>query len=245
MFAHYRTKRPGTPLFQMLFYGAIRRFVRVLFAIVYRARIIGAENVPRSGPLLLVANHQSYLDPPLVGSTVYTRHIDFIARMGLFKFSGFFGWFIATLNSIPIKEEGSDTAAIKEVLRRLEDGRAVLIFPEGSRSETGRMDDFKRGVAVLVKRSRCPVLPIAVEGCYDAWPRGTSRPRLFGARVAIHYGDPISHEDLMANGADQALVRLHDQINEMRRALREDMRRATNGKYPPVGAADQPTPATG
>ena len=131
------------------------------------------------------------------------------------------------------------------MLRRLDDGRAVLIFPEGSRSETGRMDDFKRGVAVLVKRSRCPVLPIAVEGCYDAWPRGTSRPRLFGARVAIHYGDPISHEDLMASGADQALVRLHDQINEMRRALREEMRRATNGKYPPAGAADHPTPATG
>lgn len=245
MLATYRSKRPGTPLLQMLFYGAIRRSVRILFAIFYRARVIGAEKVPKSGPLLLVANHQSYLDPPLVGSTVYTRHIDFIARLGLFKASGFFGWLIATLNSIPIKEEGSDTAAIKEVLRRLQDSRAVLIFPEGSRSETGRMDDFKRGVAVLVKRAKCPVLPIAVEGCFDAWPRGTSRPRLFGARVAIHYGDPIPYEELMAHGADQALIRLHDQIDDMRRALRGDMRRATNGKYPPMGAADQPITAAG
>lgn len=207
--------------------------------IVFRVRWIGCDSVPTTGPLLIIANHQSYLDPPLISTGITRRNIDFIARAGLFR-NRLFGWLIGTLNSIPITEQGGDTAAMKEALRRLADGKAVLLFPEGSRTHDGAMTPFKRGVAVLVKRAMCPVLPAAIEGAYDAWPRGRAAPRLLGYRVAVRYGDPIPHADLMADGPDAALRRLEREIDTMRLGLRAELRERTNGRLPAPGPADRP-----
>lgn len=161
--------------------------------------------------MLVVANHQSYLDPPLLGCAMPQRQFDFLARAGLFDVK----WLkplITALHSVPIKENGSDPASIKEILRRLEAGRVVLVFPEGSRTETGEMGEFKRGVALLLKRAKCPVLPVGIAGAYDAWPRG-SRPRPFRKRVIVEVGEPISYEELMALGPDGALARLRDEVS--------------------------------
>jgi 1-acyl-sn-glycerol-3-phosphate acyltransferase len=239
MLESLRQKRPGTPLRRLLFYVFVRGCVRVLFNMFYRLRVYGHGRMPTQGAVLIVANHQSYLDPPAIGVSICSRHLDFVARLGLFESSRLFAGAIAALNSLPIKEEGGDAAAIKEVLRRLDAGRAVLIFPEGTRSEDGAMHEFKRGVAVLVKRARCPVLPMAVEGCYDAWPRGTGFPRLFGARVAVAVGRPITHEELMKGTADEALVLLAQRVDHMRRALRAKLRRSSRGRFPAAGAGDQ------
>lgn len=240
MLSRFRQKRPGTPLGQMLFYEIIRRSVRILFGVIYRLRVRGLEHLPPTGAVLIVANHQSFLDPPAIGSAVGVRHLDFVARLGLFQSSRAFGWLIHTLNSVPIKEEGGDAAAIKEILRRLDAGRAVLIFPEGSRSEDGAMEPFKRGVAVLVKRAKCPVMPAAVEGCFDAWSRHQKRPRVTGARIAVAFGEPIGHDELMKDGADAALTRLSSEVDRMRLGLRQELRRASNGRFPPAGAGDRP-----
>lgn len=237
MFSRLRDKHPGTPLRHLLFYEFARATVGLAMRLLYRARALGLGRLPASGPVLLVANHQSYLDPPLVGITVRNRHLDFIARLGLFS-SPLLDRVLRALNSVPIREEGGDAAAIKEILRRLDHGRAVLIFPEGTRSPDGAMRPFKRGVAVLVKRAKCPVVPVAVEGCYDAWPRERKWPRLIGQRVAVAYGDPIPHAELMAGGPDAALELLERRIEEMRLALRRCMRRRSHGVYPPRGAGD-------
>jgi 1-acyl-sn-glycerol-3-phosphate acyltransferase len=222
----------------MALYAFVRDLTRLLYTIFYRVRVRGLERVPRSGPLLLVCNHQSNLDPPAVGSTLRTRHIEFLAKVELFK--GFLGWLIRNLNSVPIKEEGGDAGAIKEILRRLGDGRAVLVFPEGTRSEDGAMHDFKRGVALLVKRARCPVQPLAVEGCFDAWPRGTAFPRLTGVRVGVSFGEPIAYDELMKDGAEAALTRLAREVDRLRLDLRAELRAATRGKYPLAGPGDAP-----
>jgi 1-acyl-sn-glycerol-3-phosphate acyltransferase len=205
--------------------------------VLYRARHLGRARLPRTGAVLLVANHQSYIDPPLVGITVRSRHLDFIARMGLFN-SPILDRILRAVNSVPIREEGGDAAAIKEILRRLDQGRAVLIFPEGTRSPDGAMRPFKRGVAVLVKRAKCPVVPVAVEGCFDAWPRERKWPRLLGQHVAVAFDHPISHAELMAAGPDAALELLEARIERMRVALRRWMRRTSHGRYPPAGAGD-------
>lgn len=163
------------------------------------------------GPVLVVANHQSYLDPPLVGCAMPQRQFDFLARAGLFDVK----WLkplITVLHSVPIKENGSDPASIKEILRRLEAGRVVLVFPEGSRTMTGEMGEFKRGVALLLKRAKCPVLPVGISGAYDAWPRG-GKPRPFSRRVIVQVGEPIGYEELMADGPDGALARLRDEVS--------------------------------
>lgn len=221
MFRRLKQRRPGTSLQAQLFYEFIRVVSVCLFRGLYGARTFYVERVPEQGPLLLVANHQSYLDPPVIG-TWPRRHFDFVARMGLFDSPGF-ARVIRSLNAIPIKEEGGDAAAIKEILRRLKAGRAVIIFPEGARTHDGQMQEFKRGVAVLVKRSKCPVQPVAIAGCFDVWPRARKWPRILGMRIGVMYGEPIGHDALMVDGADAALKRLHDEVELMRVELRDEI----------------------
>lgn len=212
------SRRPDATIGQVLFYGLVRTVAALLFVLFYRVRVFGAKNVPQSGAVLIAANHQSFLDPPLIGSFARPRHMSFVAKIGLFTFKPF-AWFIGALNATPIKEEGGDAAAIKEVIRRLGAGHAVVIFPEGSRTPDGRQHAFKRGVAVLMKRAKCPVVPAAVVGCYEAWPIQQKMPSLVGHRILVAYGEPISHEDLLREGADAALARIEREVTRLRVAL--------------------------
>ena len=124
------------------------------------------------------------------------------------------------------------------MLARLALGHPVVLFPEGSRSPDGAPLPFKRGVALLLKRSRCPVVPVAVEGCAEAFPKGARFPRLWGKRIAVMVGHPISHDELLKDGPDAALARLTGEIESMRLELRSKLRAATNGRYPPRGPGD-------
>lgn len=213
----YRARQPGASLARILFYELIRKSAHLILAVFFGARAIDRRNVPAVGPLLLASNHESYLDPPVIASLMNHRHLEFIARAGLFKFRPFAS-IIALLNSIPIREDQGDGAAIREVLRRLDMGRAVLIFPEGSRSPDGTMQPFKRGVSLLVKRSKCPVVPVAIAGAHECWPRHRW-PRLFGPPIIVKYGVPIPHDELMKDGPDAALERLFNEIKGLRDGL--------------------------
>lgn len=226
---------------QRLFYRFFRGLCRTLMVLLFRAYARHPERVPATGAVLIAANHQAYLDPPLVGGFVRFRECHFLAKAGLFTHK-LFGWIITGLNSVPIQEAtdggGGDIGAIKEILRRLELGEAVVIFPEGGRTLDGAMHEFKRGVSLLVKRSACPVVPVAVEGCFDAWPRnGKMRP--MGARIAVMYGEAIPHDELMKDGAEAALRRLEREIDAMRMQLRREMREKSGGKYPLAGLGDR------
>jgi 1-acyl-sn-glycerol-3-phosphate acyltransferase len=239
MLTRLREHRPNTPVPRLLAYAGARMLVAAFLTAAYRMRAFGGRNVPQHGAVLLVANHQSYLDPPAVGVAVRHRHLDYLARAGLFE-SKVLGEMLTTFNSVPISEEGGDTRAIKEILRRLDAGRAVLVFPEGTRSPDGAMRPFKRGIALLVKRARCPVVPVAVEGCYDAWPRDQAAPSLWGKRIAVKVGEPIAYEALMAHGGDAALDRLAAEIDRMRLELRALLREQTRGRFPAAGPGDDP-----
>jgi 1-acyl-sn-glycerol-3-phosphate acyltransferase len=234
-----RARKPGSTLPRLVIYEIARFVVAFVLILIYRARAYDARRVPAVGPVLLAANHQSYLDPPLIGAFVATRQLSYLARAGLFSFR-VFGWLISLFNSLPIREDGGDAAAIKETLRRLERGEAMLIFPEGTRSPDGSMATFKRGVALLVRKSRCPVVPVAVEGCFDAFPRGRL-PRLLGHRVAVAYGHPIAYDELMQDGPDAALDRLAREIDALRLMLRRRLREQTAGALPIFGPGDEPS----
>jgi 1-acyl-sn-glycerol-3-phosphate acyltransferase len=212
-----RNEAVWTPL-RRGFYSLGRVLCRIVFTLLYRIHSEGTENVPRHGAVLMVANHQSYLDPPVIGCVLRRRRIDFVARRGLWR-NRLLAPVIDALCAIPIDEEGGDLSAMREVLRRLEMGHTALIFPEGSRTTDGTVQSFKRGVALLVKRAGCPVIPVAVEGCFDAWPRHRRRPRLGGARIAVAFGPPIPHEELMAGGPVEGLQRLHDEVERLRAGL--------------------------
>lgn len=237
-------RRPKPDLIRAIWYEMARKFCGILIWIFYRPIVIGSENVPHFGPVMIAANHQSYLDPPLV-CFYYQRQSAFVARAGLFK-SRIFGFMLRNLNSTPIKEQGGDTAAIKEVLRRLGEGWPIVIFPEGSRCFDGAMQPFKRGISLLVKMSKAPVVPAALEGCFDCFPRNGS-PRFYwrGPRIALKYGKPIPYEELMKDGQDAALARLQDEIDKVRLELRAMLRARNADHYPPAGLGDLPVRRSG
>jgi len=226
----FRDRHPGSSLGHLVTYEFCRQAAYWFMRTTMNLDTLNAERVPLDGPLLVVANHQSFLDPPAIGGPIWERHFEFLARASLWKF-GPFGKLIASLNSIPIAE-GGDAAAMKEALARLHAGRAVVVFPEGSRTFDGKTQPFKRGAAVLVKRARCPVIPAAIEGAYDAWPRTRKRPRVFGPPIAVAYGHPIPHAELMADGPDAALERLAREVETLRGKLHTHLRQRTNGRYP-------------
>jgi 1-acyl-sn-glycerol-3-phosphate acyltransferase len=154
---------------------------------LFRLEARGTSHVPLRGPVLLVANHSSVLDPPLVGGAC-PRQLSFLAKAELFGVPGL-GRLIRALNARPIRREGADAAALRVALRVLEQGGALLVFPEGTRGPEGSLREPKPGAALLAVLSGAPVVPVLVRGSGGAWPRGRRLPR--PAKVRVTFGAPL------------------------------------------------------
>ena len=159
------------------------RVMRLFFGL--RSR--GTEHVPATGPVLLVANHVSALDPPLVGGAA-PRQLAFLAKAELFEVP-LFGALIRRLGAQPLRREGPDAGALRAALRVLKGGGALLVFPEGTRGEEGRLGPAKPGAGMLAVLAGAPVIPVYVSGSGRAWPRGRRFPR--PARVTVTFGPPL------------------------------------------------------
>ncbi len=227
----------GRPVSQILFYRLWYWILLLALTLVYRARFYNTRAVPDSGGLLVISNHQSHLDPPLVGCAIRRRNMAAIARAGLFKVP-VLGLWLRAVGCISIKEDAGDAGAMRAAIEQLKAGRLVVIFPEGSRSPDGSLQEFKRGVWLMMMRSGVPVLPAAVEGCFDAMPRSRHFPRLFGQRVAVAFGTPIPHAELKVLGADAGLARLATEVEALRMDLRQKLRTASRGRVPRPGPGD-------
>ncbi len=226
----------------MLFWwNFVRGCLWFMFKMLYRFRTEGAEHVPDSGPIIYVSNHQSHLDPIIVGIVVGDRPFSGMARSTLFK-NPILASIIRGIGVISLDQSKGDAGAMKAALGELEAGRCVLIFPEGTRTRDGSVLAFKPGVALIIRRSGASVVPVAMEGAYDIWRIGTPRPRLTG-RLAVRAAAPIPAAELMKDGAEAALQRLHKQIDDMRLELRARMRRESGGRYPAPSAGDAPSTA--
>lgn len=224
--------QPGATIRSILFYRFVAWFPRTAGRILWGLRAIDVHKVPATGAIVLAANHQSYFDPPFIGSQIMTRNLDYIARDGLFKVP-LLGPFIRALNSIPVSGAGGkDIASIREVISHLNQGRGTLIFPEGSRTDDGKLQPFAAGVLLLVRKAKCPVIPVAITGAYKAWPRRNALPIPWKARVTVQYGDPISAETLLAMSNDEAMKLIREKIEAMLRNLGDegvaDAAKATN-----------------
>jgi 1-acyl-sn-glycerol-3-phosphate acyltransferase len=174
-------------------------------------------NVPRAeslrGGMMFVSNHQSFLDPVLVGQAV-PRSMSYLARSTLFEVP-VFGRLIRGVQAHPVKRGGADAQALKTVIRLLRGGESVLMFPEGTRTHDGRLGQFKSGAAAIAIRCVVPVLPVAIEGAYDCWPRSRALPR--PARIAVGYGRPRPTDGA---DADTLTRQMKDDIENMQRLLR-------------------------
>ncbi|MBM3870543.1 MAG: 1-acyl-sn-glycerol-3-phosphate acyltransferase [Verrucomicrobia bacterium] len=165
---------------------------RAYYALWHRWRVLNPERVPSSGPVILAANHASFLDPPLIGSGV-PRAINYLARESLFRFPGF-GAYLRALNCVPVDRDGAGAAGLKGILDRLHDGGAVILFPEGTRSADGQLKPARSGVGLTVIKSDAAVVPVRVFGTFEAWSRDRKFPR--PRRVMVKYGEPMDFKAL-------------------------------------------------
>jgi 1-acyl-sn-glycerol-3-phosphate acyltransferase len=205
--------------FQRLGYNTLRVLARLISVLFFRLRVVGRENWPAEGGGLVCSNHQSYFDPPLVGLTC-DRRMNYLARDSLLRVPGL-KQLILFLDAIPIDREGGGLSGLKETLKRLKAGELVLIFPEGTRTYDGEVAPLKPGFIAVARRSKVPLVPVALDGAFQAWPRTSWFPRL--TRLAVAIGPPISpdevveltDEDLLAE-LEQRILTCHTEARELR-----------------------------
>jgi 1-acyl-sn-glycerol-3-phosphate acyltransferase len=200
-------------------YAILKPLAVACMRVFFRLEVQGREHVPTSGPLLIVSNHVSLLDPPFVGGAA-PRELYFLAKEELFKVP-LLGRLIHALNARPVKRDGSDGRALKSALRLLADNRALLLFPEGTRGTEGGLGVGKLGAAMLALMSGAPVVPACVSGTGQALPAGRLLPR-FG-KVRVRFGPPLTFKPA---GDDRRKERYREATEEMMRAIAQLMREA-------------------
>jgi 1-acyl-sn-glycerol-3-phosphate acyltransferase len=187
---------------RQLWYRFCQRTLQLAWVLLYRVRRSGIHNIPAEGAVVLAPNHQSHYDPPLVGCCC-PRRMSYLARASLFDFAPF-AWLIHSLGAFPIDRDTSKgLGGIKETLRRLKKGEVIMMFPEGARTADGEIHKFNAGIRTLATRSKATIVPVAIEGAYQAWPRWRKFPRL--GTIHIHYGEALRPEQIQELGED-ALV---------------------------------------
>jgi 1-acyl-sn-glycerol-3-phosphate acyltransferase len=196
-----------------LLHAATRIVSNTAFSLGFSIRWEGTHNMPAEGPVLAIANHQSYLDPPAVGLAT-TRPLVYLARSSLFR-NPVFGALIRSLNAVPIDQEGIGKEGIKAIVQRLLAGDAVLVFPEGTRTPDGTMQPLRPGIHLLLKRTSALIVPIGIAGAYDAWPVWRAYPipaPIFlpasERTIAVSIGKPLDPQRFAAMPREDAMTEL-------------------------------------
>ena len=162
--------------------------------------------MPESGPVILAANHASFLDPPLVGACL-RRGISYLARETLFRFPPL-GWLLRNWNVVPLDRDGGSAAGLRGILERLREDRAIILFPEGTRTRDGKLQPARAGIGLIVIKSDVPVVPVRVFGTYEAYGRHVRIPRPH--RVEVKFGQPMLFAMLRAEAKTCAKPRLKE-----------------------------------
>ena len=144
------------------------------------------------GGLVVLSSHQSHLDPLLLGLAT-DRRLSSLARSSLYAFKPF-GAVITALDAVPIDRHASVITAMKIVIERLKRGAAVIIFPEGARTDDGQLGDFRSGFSLIAKRAGVSVVPVAIVGAYECWPRTRFFPR--PGRIRVEFGKVLTAEEV-------------------------------------------------
>lgn len=181
-------------------YGILLVLFRVLARVLFRYKVIGGQHIPPSGGVVFAANHASYTDIPLLGCGV-RRRLYYLGRSNLFsnpvlnRMLRFLGW-------IPLRPGRVDRTAFGLVVELLKAGKAVVIFPEGTRTPNGQLQEGKPGIGVIVAEAHCPVVPVYIAGTFDVLPIGVKWMRC--RPVHVVFGEPIdfTHEIQMYHGKE-------------------------------------------
>lgn len=168
-----------------IFFRCLYGFVKGIYYFAYHVKVEGRENLP-SGSYVIASNHRSYADPPLIAVTSGCSKFSFVAKAELFR-NPLFGWLIRKLGAFPVSRGTGDLSVIDDSVSKIKDGRRLVIFPEGTRSKTGKVGKGKTGVALIAARAGVPVVPAGI--VYNGKLR-------FRSRVTVRYGKPIHLAEL-------------------------------------------------
>ncbi len=194
-----KSKELGSSLVKNLFYRGVRNFSRLIAIPFFSLRCLGRHNLDFEGAAIVLSTHQSHFDPVLIGLS-FNGRIHYLARRTLFN-NRLLGLIIYLLNAIELDRDRSGIAGLKEMLKRLKNGHKVLMFPEGTRTSDGKVAPLKPGFLAVARRSRVPLVPVAVTGAFEALPRTAKIPRRyplivsFGQRIEPETVASLSDED--------------------------------------------------
>ena len=174
-----------------LIYRAAQVISYTYFKIFHGFNVKGLENIPEDKPFILACNHSSFFDPPAIGCKI-PRNLHYFARDSLFFWP--LGLLIGKLNSIPVNRGQLDLGTLRKVLRVLKNGHPILVFPEGTRSEDGKLQAPQKGLGLLVSKSSVSVIPARIYGTDKAFGKKHLFPR-WGRRIYLNIGPEISFSD--------------------------------------------------
>lgn len=182
---------------------------------MFDLKVYGRRHMPNDGAVLIVSNHQSYLDPVLL-CVQLRRPLHYIAKSELFK-NRAAAWFLRWVNAFPVRQGAADVGAVKQTIHRLKTGHLMNIFPEGSRTPDGQILPLQKGVALIIKRSGVSVIPAVIVGAYEAWPIHRTFPRMWPVR--IRFGRPINLNGMQSDEEMIAAIdrRLRQMFEQMQR----------------------------
>jgi 1-acyl-sn-glycerol-3-phosphate acyltransferase len=206
--------KPG--LGEIIWHTFVRIVLTGTICTLCRVCAYGMKNVPKDGPVLLLSNHQSFLDPIFSQSWIY-RGLHFVARESLYE-NKIFGFLIRYLHTVPIKRGQADLAAMRTIIDRLKCGSAVCLYPEGTRTGDGRIAEIKPGFSLLSRRSGAKIVPVVIEGAFECWPRHKKFPKI--AKVVVSYGKPITSERIKELGDREFAKEITAQLRRMQTELR-------------------------
>src|SRR3989304_6145971 len=184
-----------------ILYRIVIACISILARLIFKIRGSGIENIPVSGGVIIAANHVSYLDIPLLGYSL-NRPANFIGKKELFTIP-VVGVILRLLGGIPIDREKTDRSAIREIMKKLNAGNVVVIYPEGTRSINGRLQAGKPGIGFIVRMSGRKVVPAAIAGTDKAMPSGSwfIRP----CPVTIRFGAPLDFSENLPKSEKQGV----------------------------------------
>lgn len=201
---------PARPLLQRFVYDFSRLICRLWLLIFFQLRMHGMKHVPLEDGMLICANHQSFLDPIVVGCA-FPRRSNFLAKKTLFDI-WWLAWFLKQVDTIPLDREGMGIAGMKETLRRLRRNESVLLFPEGRRTLDGELQPLMSGFVALAKRVDLPLLPIGIDGPFACWPLGAMFP--VPGLIHVVFGSPIQPGEFKGLDDQQITQLLQDRIGD-------------------------------